>query len=119
MTGAGVPPGESPGTVETAMVGGVVVARPQGDLDFDTCGGLRRALDEEFADPDARRGVVVDLRRVVFCDSAGLGVLLHARGRAAETGREFSLAGPRGQVERILDTTGTRSLFTVTPGPPE
>jgi anti-sigma B factor antagonist len=50
--------------------------------------------------------VVLDLARVDFVDSAGLGALLSVRDRASQLGIEFQLARVSDPVRRILDVTG-------------
>lgn len=53
----------------------------------------------------------LDLRGVTFLDSHGLSVLLHARKRAVRAGGSLRVVGLSPQVERVLDTTGTRALL--------
>ena len=62
---------------------GVVIAAVTGEIDISTVAGLRERL-LELADHGAT--LIVDLNRVTFIDSAGLGVLVGTARRAAEHG---------------------------------
>ncbi len=57
--------------------------------------------------------VVIDLARLEFIDSAGLGMLLIVRDEAEKAGRSLVLRGPSGQVKRMFDVTKFNTLFTV------
>ncbi|MGA4846847.1 anti-sigma factor antagonist [Streptomyces sp. G5(2025)] len=68
--------------------------------------GLSKALDR------AARVVDLDLSRVVFCDCSGLNLLLGLRQRVLRQGKAIGIASRSPAVDRILDLTGTRHLFT-------
>ncbi|MFF4364800.1 STAS domain-containing protein [Streptomyces sp. NPDC001594] len=89
-----------------------------GHADLDTESALTRALGEAFADLPAPEAVVVDCAGVGFCSSSGLNALLGARRRAIAAGIAFRLAAPSSQVTRLLQITGTDTVFTVTPDAP-
>ena len=59
------------------------------------------------------RPIIIDLTRLEFIDSAGLGMLLIVRDEADKAGRDLVLRGPRGQVKRMFDVTKFDTLFTV------
>jgi anti-anti-sigma factor len=84
-----------------------------GELDFETAGILRQAVDAAYR----RRAAVLelDLSGVSFCDCAGLNTLLRPRAQAVSVGclLRIQAAGP--YVSRVLDLTGTAALF---PGVP-
>jgi anti-anti-sigma factor len=82
----------------------------RGELDLGSGPRLRcELLEAESARCD---GLVVDLRRLAFMDSAGLHVLLDAHKRARKNGRRFALLrGPR-EVQRTFELTHTDHLFT-------
>jgi anti-sigma B factor antagonist len=54
--------------------------------------------------------VVVDLSRVTFIDSTGLGVLVGALKRVREKGA-LSLVCPQRQVRRVFEITGLTKVF--------
>jgi anti-anti-sigma factor len=59
------------------------------------------------------RPIVIDLARLEFIDSAGLGMLLIVRDEAGKADRTLILRGPNGQVKRMFDVTKFDTLFTV------
>ena len=59
--------------------------------------------------------LIIDLTATTFCDSAGVGALARAHGRAAVTGTRIHLAAPPGPVTRILHVTGLAQLWTIHP----
>lgn len=97
----------------------VVVVRPHGKLDLRRVQCFRRVFLNALTTPgDTTRDVVVDLSKVEFCDSSGLGALLHARNATIKAGRVLRLAAPTTQVAYLLAMTGTDQLFTIDPTPP-
>jgi anti-sigma B factor antagonist len=74
----------------------------QGELDL--CSGAE--LAGRLAD-EGRLGarIIVDLTKLEFIDSAGMGVLHRAAIRAGEEGWTLDLTGPRPNVERVLRLT--------------
>lgn len=57
--------------------------------------------------------IVIDLAKLEFIDSAGLGMLLIVREEADKAHRSLILRGPCGQVKRMFDVTKFHTLFTV------
>ncbi|MFF6947814.1 ANTAR domain-containing protein [Streptomyces iakyrus] len=80
-----------------------------GELDL----GSRRLLPELY-DMLTLSGGGVDLRldAVGFCDCSGLNALLDLRTRALDQGKTVTIRSCGVAVERLLDLTGTRELFT-------
>jgi anti-sigma B factor antagonist len=82
---------------------GVVVAAVTGDIDISTVTRLREDL---FKLADSGRTLIVDLNRVTFIDSAGLGALVGAARRADEHGGSLHAVCARPQTRRLLWLTG-------------
>lgn len=82
-----------------------------GSLDLATAPTVRAALLEAANRGDHR--LVVDLNRIEFLDSTGLGALIGAQRRAKEEGGEIRLAVPEGQILRLLRITGLLRVFGV------
>jgi anti-sigma B factor antagonist len=88
----------------TRLVGGVpVVAAPE-DIDFSNAAELRAAL--LAAAEQRHKTLVVDMSRTVFCDTAGLHVLVIAHKRALAEGGEVRVVIPGSNVLRIFSITG-------------
>jgi anti-anti-sigma factor len=82
-----------------------------GELDVYVAHRFRDALVDL-----AEAGTVhldLDLGAVTFLDSHGLSVLLHAHTRALRQGGSVHVIALSPQVERVLETTGTRDQLKV------
>jgi anti-anti-sigma factor len=73
-----------------------------GELDLATIPKLEERLREELR---AHGGIVLDLTRLSFIDSSGIGLLIKTH-RAAEGGRLQTIVSPGSQVERIFNLAG-------------
>lgn len=91
---------------------GVAVVTVTGAVDVSTCGLLRDGLLRAVTDDD-HRGLVVNLARVTFIDSAGIGVLVGVWHRVHATNSSLALAAPSHQARSILTTTGLATAFSV------
>ncbi|WP_063750105.1 STAS domain-containing protein [Kitasatospora cheerisanensis] len=102
-----------PLTVALHRPPGALVVRPEGELDHDSVGPLRDALERAVADPPAR--LVVDCGGLDFCDSTGLNLLLRANVAARRAGIPLLLAAPGSVVVRMLEITGADEVLVVRP----
>jgi anti-sigma B factor antagonist len=82
---------------------GVVIAAVTGEIDISNVAQLRERL-YELADNGGT--LIVDLNRVAFIDSAGLGALVGAARRAAEHGGSLLAVCAQPQPRRLLWMTG-------------
>lgn len=57
------------------------------------------------------KGIGLDLGRVTFMDSSGLGVLVRLRKEATQQSKSFALVNVSPSVERLLEVTGLDSVF--------
>ena len=57
--------------------------------------------------------IVVDLTKLEFLDSTGLGALIGAHRRALENGGKVRLAVGEGPIQRLLNITGLIRVFPV------
>ncbi|MER5730219.1 STAS domain-containing protein [Streptomyces sp. NPDC002138] len=90
-----------------------MTARIHGEIDMDEAPGVRAEL---IAALEASvTGLDVDLSALIFCDSAGLQVLLDLHHRARRSGKTLVLK-TSSQLSRLLDLTQTRHLFTIDDG---
>lgn len=91
--------------------GTAVVARIQGEMDLRTADDLRAALDQEID-----RGcphLVLNLKRVSFIDSSGLGVILGRYRRLRSLGGKLTLVGPSPHLKPVLDLSGILGIMDV------
>jgi anti-anti-sigma factor len=103
------PPAEPLLRVERRDRDGVPHLELVGDLDLSTVDPLKLRLElVEREDPET---IVIDLRRVNFMDSMGLGILVSHRLRARQAGRRLLLVeGPR-HIQDLFELTGMHDKF--------
>jgi anti-sigma B factor antagonist len=90
----------------------ITVLAPSGRLDALSAPELRRRCDE-LLEADTDR-IVVDLRAVDFCDSAGLAALVSSMKRSRAAGGDTKLvASADASVWRILELTRFDRVFDV------
>ena len=81
-----------------------VVVRLEGELDMANAPLLQAAIEEAALDADSM--LVLDLQQLRFIDSTGLRIILWARERCEEEGRELALTPGSQQVQRLLAISG-------------
>jgi anti-sigma B factor antagonist len=84
-----------------------------GSLDIATAPTVRAALLEASERGDHR--LIVDLSKLEFLDSTGLGALIGGQRRAKEFGGDVRLVATEGQILRLLRITGLLKVFSVYP----
>lgn len=100
-------------SIHVRTVDGTQVFELTGSLDIATSPAVRAALVSASERGDHR--LIVDLQRVDFLDSTGLGALIGAQRRAKEFGGEVRLVAKEGQILRLLRITGLLKVFAVYP----
>jgi anti-anti-sigma factor len=91
---------------------GIAVISLAGELDLSTIPKLEPRLLEELRNP---AGVVVDLTRLNFIDSSGIGLLIRAF-RSEQAGPMHTVVAPGSQVERVFQLAGIDSALPVFSG---
>jgi anti-sigma B factor antagonist len=91
-----------------------VVIVPEGDIDADTAGTLRQILRQAVATADFAH-LEVDLHRVAFLDSTGLGVFVAARKAAMARGVTFRLRDFGPMVRMLLQVTHLEEILAGEP----
>ncbi len=92
-----------PLTITVRSERGVVIAAVSGEIDLSTVAPLRERL---FELADSGGTLIIDLNRVTFIDSAGLGALVGTARRAAEHGGSVHAVCARPQTRKLLWMTG-------------
>lgn len=91
-------------------VQGCTVVVACGEVDLHTAPGLREAL---LAARESSGTVIIDLTRVTFMDSSGLGVMVGALDRAKQEKGSVLLVGPTPMVRKVLGITRLDEIFPV------
>lgn len=95
--------------VETRISGEWAVVDVEGEVDVFTAPKLREQIIGLLTAGNDR--IVVNLEKVDFMDSTGLGVLVGGLKRVKEKDGSLALAGAHGTVLRVLSVTGLNSVF--------
>ena len=94
--------------LKSRRTGAASVVEVGGEVDLHSASALREELLK--AAEGEKPCIVVDLSRVSFIDSTGLGVLVGALKRVRETGA-LSLVCPQRSVRRVFEITGLMQVF--------
>ena len=101
-------------SVRIRRIGDVVLMELEGEITLSG-GGMPRALGLQGNRPedirgaldgvlrDGHRKIILDLGRVSFLDSAGLGELVACKKRVVERGGDVKLLRPTGRVRDMLE----------------
>ncbi|MDO4567573.1 MAG: anti-sigma factor antagonist [Clostridia bacterium] len=81
-----------------------------GELDHHAAACARRELDAAIA-ADTNCDVILNMSRVTFMDSSGLGVLLGRYKRVAANGGKMYIYGASRTVDKLLRMSGIYSLI--------
>lgn len=85
------------------------VCRPEGELDAYTVGQFRESL----AELSGSGRLLIDLSKVPFMDSAGLGALIGGIRRVREADGEVAVVCSKDSLTRLLHTTGFDRIVSV------
>jgi anti-sigma B factor antagonist len=91
----------------------IAILRPVGKLNMLGAGALRDAV--AGAVRGGRHRVVVDLARVDFLDSSGLGALIAGLKSCRQAGGDLRIAAPNEQVQLVLQLTNMERILTAHP----
>jgi anti-anti-sigma factor len=82
---------------------GLVTAKLDGELSHATCAPVMELLNDAINRGETR--IVLDLRDVGFCDSAGLGLFVQLNKQTTEAGGWLRLAAPTPFMANLLAIT--------------
>ncbi|WP_329272385.1 STAS domain-containing protein [Streptomyces pseudovenezuelae] len=116
MTGDEMPDTEQtaqPGqlSIEATATDGIRLLTLAGEIDNDTGGTLRQALDVTTQQPR----LVLDLRQVTFMDSTGINILIAVHRTVTAADGWLRLAAPTDSVMRTLQIVGVDTLIDCYP----
>ena len=90
---------------------GVQALDLEGEVDVYTAPALRQAIMDQVE--GGTKHLLIDLTRVEYLDSTGLGILIGGVKRLKEQGGSLRLVGPSARITRIFDITGLNKIFDV------
>jgi len=87
-----------------------------GELDLAVAAGLEATIRDLCG--EGVSGIELDLSQLTFMDSSGLRALLNAQELCAKHGYDFLVTPGSGQVQRLLELTGTTDVLPLADAPP-
>ena len=97
---------------ESSRADGVDLAL-NGDLDMSATFALEPILDRVLADNP--RELVLDMGRVAFVDSSGLGLLIATHERATNADVSMAITGAGPEIQRVFTIAGLDGVLPVRP----
>jgi anti-sigma B factor antagonist len=97
--------------VGLASSGSEAVITLAGELDLASAPVLHELLLE--AASAGIETIKIDIQRLTYIDSAGLGVLVSAHKRLESNGGSLVISGPTPRVMRVLSISGLTRYFTI------
>ena len=98
--------------VSVSMGGTDMLCSIHGDIDHHNARVIRMQIDDALYKQRPRK-LTLDLSRVEFMDSSGLGLILGRFNKASEIGTEFTLLNPADSVRKILDVAGIARMIKI------
>lgn len=92
--------------------GGTATLSLDGDLDLATVPTLRTSALAELAEPSCRT-LVLDLERLTFVDSTGIGCWIELRNHAEELGKNLRLHAVPPAARRTVTIAGLAPVFGI------
>ena len=96
---------------ESARGNDISTVRPIGEIDLASSRELGSRLGELAGEVGS--SAVLDLTRVTFMDSVGLGVLLKGATRFQRQGKRLIIVAPPGPVRRMFDFAGVTERLSL------
>ena len=98
--------------VSVSLGGNDMLCSIHGDIDHHNARVIRMQIDDELYKQRPKK-LTLDLSRVEFMDSSGLGLILGRFNKASEIGTEFTLLNPADSVRKILDVAGIARMIKI------
>lgn len=99
-------------SVKTKLDGAVLTALIDGEIDHHSARAVRAQIDDGLALSGASR-LVLDMSRVRFMDSSGLGLILGRYAKAQALGASFCVVDPSASVRKVLDVAGAGRIVEI------
>ncbi len=83
-----------------------------GEIDHHSAVSVRTAIDEKIYSLRPKK-MVMDLSRIDFMDSSGLGLIMGRYALVGKLGGEFSISEPSDRVMRVLELSGLGRIIKI------
>ena len=76
---------------------------------------VNRILDETPEEDELKIDLIIDISKLIYISSGGLGILLALHKRMKRAGRRMILCSPSSMVSGLLTATGVYGIFQIQP----
>lgn len=99
-------------SVELKLIRNTLIVRIEGELDMLVADKMKKEIDEKLDSNDIKN-LILNLERVTFIDSSGLGVIIGRYKKISGRNGRMHIVGARAQVEKILYFSGINKLISM------
>ena len=99
--------------IETERIGSNLIVRVDGELDLVTSPLFREKEENKLNQYEMIKHLILDLKKVNFSDSSGLGAILGRFKRLSHQGGRLSAVNVSPQVRRILELSGLLKIMEI------
>lgn len=96
--------------VTLEMKQGILIVRPEGELDVSTVGEFRQQVDEAI-DRRQSKDLLLNLEKVTFLDSSGVGVILGRYKKMRFWGGKVIVTDVTQPVARLFELAGLSKIL--------
>lgn len=89
--------------------GNTLVVLIEGEIDHHTSSRARERIDNKFL-MEPVKNMVIDMSRVTFMDSAGIGLIIGRMNRVTGVGGKMTIRKPKPEINRILKMSKIESI---------
>jgi stage II sporulation protein AA (anti-sigma F factor antagonist) len=99
--------------IETEKVGKNLFVMIDGELDLETSPTFRNLVEDCLNQDRAIKHLILDLKKVPFIDSSGLGAILGRFKRLSQEGGRLSAINVSVQVKKIFELSGLLKIMDI------
>jgi stage II sporulation protein AA (anti-sigma F factor antagonist) len=104
--------------MSTEVRGDTLIVRLEGELDHHTADTVRQQVEAEL-DRGVTSHLVINLERMSFMDSSGLGFILGRYKRVTQAGGRMSLCGVNDQLMKLFELSGMLKILSMYANEPQ
>ncbi|NLY75435.1 MAG: anti-sigma F factor antagonist [Firmicutes bacterium] len=99
--------------IETERIGPNLIVQIDGELDLETSPLFREKIETKLNQYELIKHLILDLQKVNFIDSSGLGAILGRFRRLSQEGGRVSAVNVSPQVKRIFELSGLLKIIKI------
>ncbi len=99
--------------IETERIGPNLIVQVDGELDLETSPLFRDKVESKLNQYEMINHLILDLKKVNFIDSSGLGAILGRFKRLSQQGGRLSAVNVSPQVKRIFELSGLLKIMEI------